>query len=85
LGVGNLSTISAAIGASNSPAEAIRNVRNFYAHRTMETAEKAMKTGYFTESTRPIVFDLASYATGGKTVIESWVLELWTVASAAIE
>lgn len=36
----NLSTVTAAVGATNSPAEELRNVRNFYAHRWQDTALK---------------------------------------------
>src|SRR5271165_1199242 len=74
LRIGNLSTIAAALGAINSPADKIRHVRNFYAHRRRESARKATSTGLFLSSLSPTVFDLASHTVGGTTVIESWVL-----------
>jgi hypothetical protein len=41
LGIQNLSTVAAAIGAANSPGNELRIIRNFYAHRKKETSIKA--------------------------------------------
>jgi hypothetical protein len=85
LRIQNLPTLSAAVGALNSPAETMRNVRNFYAHRSKETCRKALATGCFSTSSRPLVFDLASYKPGGETIIESWISGLCAVADAATQ
>lgn len=85
LRLANLATISAAIGASNSPADRIREVRNFYAHRTRETAARAMAAGYFSRTSKPSVFELASFSAGGRTIIESWISDLDSIADAATE
>jgi hypothetical protein len=81
----NLPTISAAIGAINSPAEEIQHVRNFYVHRRRGAAQRAVSTGRFAHSRRPVVFELTSYVAGGKTVIESWVDGLILIATAAAQ
>lgn len=65
LSVYNLNTISAAIGATNSPAEEVRVVRNFYAHRGQYTFSQASNTGFF--GVPPTVFDLNAYTSGGNT------------------
>jgi len=80
----NLSTISAAIGAINSPAEEMRHVRNFFVHRRNGTARRAVSTGCF-PSQKPLVFELTSYKSGNTTVIESWVVGLIAVATAAAQ
>jgi protein-S-isoprenylcysteine O-methyltransferase Ste14 len=81
----NLPTVAAAIGAINSPAEEIRHVRNFYVHRRRGAAQKALSTGHFPHSRHPVVFELTSYASGGKTVIESWIDGLILIATAAAQ
>jgi len=85
LAITNLSTVSAAIGAKNSPAEEIRHVRNFYAHRRRESARSATASGLFTSRYYPVVFELASYKRAGLTVVESWVHDLLLVAMAAVQ
>ncbi len=83
LAITNLSTVSAAIGAANSPAEEIRIVRNFYAHRKHGSAQNALATGLFSARSWPVVFDLVNYKIAGETVIESWVRGLTSVAVTA--
>lgn len=85
LSITNLSTVSAALGATNSPAEEIRRVRNFYAHRHKDTATIAAATNLFSGPTRPAVLELAAYTGGGNRVIESWVAGLIVVATAAAQ
>ena len=85
LAITNLATVSAAIGAANSPADAIRFVRSFYAHRKQGTAQNAIATGLFSHSSSPAVFDLASYRGAGETIIESWVKRLMSVAVTAAQ
>jgi hypothetical protein len=85
LGVANVATISSALAASNSPAEDIRKVRNFYAHRMKRTVQDATATGLFLRSIRADVFELAAYTTGSVRVIESWVSNFVLVATAAAQ
>lgn len=42
LGVGNLSRLNGAIGATPSPIDDIRKVRNFFAHKVPDAARKAL-------------------------------------------
>ncbi len=83
LGLTNLTTIGGALGSVNSPADSIRKVRNFYAHRGSETALKAGSTGIFSKPSAPDVFELAGFSAHGMTHFETWVLGLKTIAQAA--
>ncbi len=85
LSLGNRSTIAAAIGAVNSPAESIRKVRNYYAHRRRQTAQQAGSTGLFHRPLHPTVYDLTAYRSGGSMVIESWVADLLLIATQTIQ
>lgn len=85
LGIHNYSTVAAALGAVNSPADNIRCVRNYYAHRKRGTAEKAITTKLFSSTTQPRIFELAAYTSGGSRVIESWVDGLVLIATAAAQ
>jgi hypothetical protein len=85
LSIQNLSNVAAALGAINSPAEPLRHIRNFYAHRGMGTSQLAVGTGFFVSSGGPTVFDLNAYTAGGVTVIESWVKGFDAVAYASIQ
>jgi hypothetical protein len=79
----NLVNVSSALGAANSPAENLRRVRNFYAHRHVRTSAEAMGTNLFVGGS-PTVFHLNNYATGGMRTFESWTQGLVVVATAAI-
>jgi hypothetical protein len=85
LSIMNLSTVAAALGATNSPADEIRRIRNFYAHRKQETAHRAIATNLFSTNSRPASFELARYTNGGYRVIESWTRGLLIVATAAAQ
>lgn len=85
LALQNLSTLAAAFGATNSPADEIRHVRNFYAHRRQGSCANALATNHFPLLHRPIVFRLNEYRTGGSTVLESWIQRLLAVAVAAVQ
>jgi hypothetical protein len=85
LAIANFPTVSAALGATNSPAEDIRRVRNFYAHRKYGTAHESRATNFFASPTRLEVFDLSSYTAGNVRVIESWVANLNIIAKAAAQ
>jgi hypothetical protein len=84
LAIANFATVSAALGAANSPAEDIRRARNFYAHRKKGTAQESGATNLFVNR-RLEVFDLAAYTSGNVRVIESWVNNLNLVALAAAQ
>lgn len=85
LAIANFPTVSAALGAANSPAEDIRRARNFYAHRKRGTAQESGATSLFVSRTKLEVFDLASYTSGNVRIIESWVTNLNSVAIAAAQ
>jgi hypothetical protein len=85
LSILNLATVTAALGAINSPANDIRNVRNFYAHHGKGAAERAAATNLFSNPLRPVVFELSAYTSGGNRVIESWIEALVAVATAAMQ
>jgi hypothetical protein len=85
LAIANFSTVSAALGATNSPAENIRRARNFYAHRKKGTALESGATKLFASQARLEVLDLAAYTSGNIRVIESWVSNLNLVAMAAAQ
>lgn len=84
LNIQNIANVAAALGASNSPAEPVRKIRNFYAHRGKDTSNYALSTGLFT-GPQPRVFELNNFTTGGVTVIETWVREFDAVAVAAMQ
>lgn len=85
LAIGNLSTVAGALGAVNSPANDIRRVRNYYAHRSQRTAHDALSTRFFSSGAHPEVFDLANYTSGSTTVLESWTAGLILIATAAAQ
>jgi hypothetical protein len=85
LAISNLSTVAGALGATNSPADQVRHVRNYYAHRRQGTCDRALATGYFPNLNRPIVYQLNAYTTGGITVMQSWIDGLLTIATAAVQ
>jgi hypothetical protein len=82
LKVANLGTLAAALGSTNSPADEIRHIRNFYAHRRQGAAARALSCNVFS-GTRPIVFDLAAYKSAGERHIDYWTTGLVLVATAA--
>jgi hypothetical protein len=86
LKIANLPTVSAGLGASNSPAEEIRHIRNYYAHRKVGSASRAIATNLFTAgATYPNVRDLLQFTSGGNRIIESWVQQLMAVATASVQ
>lgn len=84
LGVGNLATIAAGLGANTSPAETLRAIRNFYAHRSHRTAREAYKTGLFTSMTID-VFELANPARAGLCHVDDWIVRLTDALRAAAQ
>lgn len=85
LRISNVSNVSAALIASNSPADEIRVIRNFFAHRGNETASKIRNLSFYRFGKLLTVEELV-----GETLVSDlyrfdiWVIELANVAEAAI-
>jgi hypothetical protein len=84
LGLANHQTIQAAILASNSPANDLRLIRNFLAHRNPGTALQ-LRHGISDHSVADTVNWLAALQLGGATRMEAWVEDLSDVALAAVQ
>jgi hypothetical protein len=87
LRIQNLLTVSAAIGATPSPADDLRIIRNFYAHRSKasfaEVQRVAMSIGV---TGRAHPDDVIVYTTsGGMPLYRSWINEFLDIAEAAIQ
>lgn len=82
LAVGNLATIAAGLGANTSPAETLRAIRNFYAHRSFRTAREAFNTGLFSSMSID-VFELAKPARAGLCHVDDWIIRLTDTLRAA--
>lgn len=86
LRIQNLSAVSSALGASNSPAEDLRHVRNFFAHRSKGTADKVRALPFYSRTMRLTALDLlAGSVNGGSSRFEVWVLGLRSIGAAAIQ
>ena len=86
LKVDNIRTVSAALGAVGSPVEEIRNVRNFFAHRWKDTADRIRRQGFYRSAMRINVEDIVgSSVPPGVTRMEHWILQLRLVAEASIQ
>lgn len=79
----NHRTVAAALSSSDSPADEIRHVRNFYAHRKHGAAQRACSTGLFSIPFQPSVFELAAFRQAGKTVVDCWFDSLVIIAESA--
>lgn len=86
LNLANRANLSAAIGISPSPLEDLRQVRNFIAHRSMETSLKVQNVATNLGLARPATADdlLISLVPPGVTVFRSWVHDLETIAQLAV-
>ena len=74
------------MGASNSPIEKIRRVRNFIAHRSEDTAQKVRALSFYHKPMRVEVFQIAGQTVPpGATTMEIWIAGLRLAASAAIQ
>lgn len=86
VGVSNFSTISAALGAVGSPANELRLVRNYYAHRVSDTAEKVKKIPWVLGNKKLQVTPVdipGAITTGGISYFEQWVYDLQLSAEVA--
>lgn len=86
LGIHNYPTVSAGIGATPSPADDIRYVRNFVAHRNQRTA--ILLRGIATTYGAPIAQVeglLRHVVSPGISVFAKWIEELRILAEASIQ
>lgn len=87
LRIGNFPTVSAAIGVTPSPAEDLRIVRNFYAHRGEVTVSQArgvaVRVGMSGKSHPDHI--PVFLARGGLPVYELWIVDLMEVAEASVQ
>ena len=83
LKVKNLTSVAAGLGATTSPADIVRNIRNFYAHRGMRTAREAGQYGIFSTPVAPDVFEIADAARPGLSHLDAWILGLTDTLRAA--
>ena len=86
LNIRNHANVAAALGATPSPVDDLRYIRNFFAHRNMTTAGRvrgvAARLGLPTSySALQIVTELR---VPGVIVLEEWIMNLRTLAAAAI-
>ncbi len=86
LGVSNSHAISMALGSTTSPANDLRVVRNYFAHRSENAAEEIRKLPWFKAGIDLCVEELAGRRVlGGLTAFEDWVFDLRLVAEVAIQ
>ncbi|HDZ8835925.1 TPA: hypothetical protein RUX00_003984 [Aeromonas dhakensis] len=87
VGVKNFATISAVLAAANSPADDLRKVRNYYAHRVPDTANK-IKTIPWVAASRNLrltpVDIPGALTTGGISYFEQWIRDLQLNADLAV-
>jgi hypothetical protein len=86
LNIQNFSTVAAAFGATNLPAEEMRPIRNFFAHRGKDTANEVRMQSFFAPRDKVNVESVAGkLVPPGITIFESWVINLRLVATASIQ
>ena len=86
LKIRNYTTVSAAIGAMNSPAEEIRPIRNFLVHRnTANALEWRRKIGRTYRGQLSVEVVAGAYVNPGLIQFEKWVIDLKNVALSAIQ
>lgn len=87
LHIPNFSTFAAAIGATNSPAEDLRPIRNFLAHRGEDSAKSVRNQSFFTNGTGKVNVEgvAGKLVPPGITLFEKWIIDFRLVAGAAIQ
>lgn len=87
LNIHNRAQIIAALGAANSPADDLRNVRNYFAHRNDDTISKVEETKRrLTLSSHYKAMDIVmERVSPGITLFEMWVTLLKIIAQDAIK
>jgi hypothetical protein len=85
LGVGNLTQVSGALGATNSPANDLRILRNFIAHRNRSTALDFRVVWAAHGGAGPMRADalLSLIVPAGESVFDSWLAQLRLISQAA--
>lgn len=81
LNVSNLTTLNGSIGATPNPSEAVRYIRNFFAHSNPDTYQRALNA---CSGMRPVEFCLTVYDCG-KLKVLVWVEDLRLIARLACE
>lgn len=86
LKIANFTTIAGAIGSVDSPIEELRIVRNFYAHRCLDTVQKVRSHRSFSSTKAITIEEIAGeLVESGVTRMENWTIELRLIAGAAIQ
>lgn len=86
LQVANFSQISSSIGSVNSPADDIRVIRNYYCHRSKSAADEIRGMPWYLSGQKFDPWGIpAMPVTGGISFFESWVFQLRSIASVAVQ
>jgi len=85
LSLSNVGLISATLGAAGNPANELRQIRNYYAHRNESTALNATSSGRFIYTKHPNVWDLGRPTNAGANTLDFWIDELDIIAEASIQ
>jgi len=84
LAIPNLTNVSSALGSSSSPADDLRVLRNFFAHRAKDTAILVRGRTWCPHNARLTALALAAQPSpGGILLYERWIIELQAIAYAA--
>lgn len=83
LKLANLGTLQGALGSTNSPAEDIRKVRNFFAHRSERTVADYRTTKIWATTKLRPDRALSHVVSGGGTIFDDWVSSLDLISVAA--
>lgn len=83
LQVSNMQSLHA-LGATGSPSEELRHLRNYIAHRNADTATKVqLSPGLAGLGTHKSI-GLSRFVNGGVSQLESWVIDLRAIAKASL-
>ncbi len=86
LNIPNKFTVEAALGATNSPAENLRPVRNFLAHRGKNSANRVRNQNFVSTTDKVNVESIiGKLVPPGIMLFEKWVLDFRSVALASIQ
>ena len=84
IGIANHTTVTAALGSTNSPEEQVRIYRNFVVHRTKETAERLRRDNFRRNLAPRSLSSLPLEVTaGGVPIFARWVKDFQLVAKVA--
>lgn len=86
LGIANFSRVAAAIGSTPSPAEDLRAIRDYYAHRNDETLRKVLPLPHLGGRNIIDLPDILRQPTrAGVSLFEDWILTLSIIGRNAAE